>query len=316
MWKLQTLPKIKVFYWRLGHDILPTYEKISGIRREVNGICPRCRSDKETLLHAMRDCPRTKAVLALGGLNTKVLEGTYSRCVDWIEDMARTLDKKALSDLITVLWNIWNSQNNRIFRDKEEAAMVMWGRAAALSQDFRIFNFVEKPLIPKPESEKGWSKPDQGVVKINFDANTTGRKMCFGIVARDHDGFVLGGRAGVLEKNVQAEWAELHALEESISFAQTKNWTKLVFESDCVGLINRLNKTKVDFSTMGHRIKDILNILKQYCNFDFSFGWAPRCCNKAADLLCKWANIQNCITDFNMDYPLEIHDIILSDAIN
>ncbi|KAG8497033.1 hypothetical protein CXB51_008257 [Gossypium anomalum] len=244
-WKLQTLPKIRIFCWSLGHDILPTYEKISGIRREVNGTYPRCEIDKETLIHAMKYCPRARAVLFYGSLNNKVLEGTYNRCVDCTEDVARTLGKK----------------------------------------DFRIFNLLEKLMIPKPVIERGWRKPDQGVVKVNFDANTAGRKMSFGFVARDHDSFVLGGRGGVLEKNVQAEWAELHALEESISFAQAKNWTKLVFESNCMSLVNRLNKTKC-------------------------------CCNKPADYLCNWASMNNCTKDFNMDYPIEIHDIILSDAIN
>lgn len=141
------------------------------------------------------------------------------------------------------------------------------------------------------------------------------RKICFGIVARDHEGFVLGGQAGVLEKKVQAECAELHAPEESIIFAQTKSWTKLIFESDCVGFINRLNKIKIDYSTMGHCIKYIINKLKQCCNFSFSFVWTPRGCNKVADSLCNWANVQNCITDFDMDYPSEIHDFILRDAI-
>ncbi|MBA0816384.1 hypothetical protein Gohar_001050 [Gossypium harknessii] len=90
------------------------------------------------------------------------------------------------------------------------------------------------------------------MVKINFDATANGRKMSFGLVARDHDGFVLNGRVGVMNKNVKGEWAELHALEESISFARTKNWLKLEFESNCVSLVNQLNRTKADFSTMGH----------------------------------------------------------------
>ncbi|KAK5830124.1 hypothetical protein PVK06_013918 [Gossypium arboreum] len=132
----------------------------------------------------------------------------------------------------------------------------------------------------------------------------------------DHEGFVLGGRAGVLEKKVYDECAELHALEESITFTQTRSWPKLIFESDSVGLINRLNKTKIDYSTTGHHIKDIINNLKQCCNFRFNFAWAPRTCNKATDGLCTWANIQNCCTDFDMDYPSEIHDFVLSDAIN
>ncbi|KAK5811856.1 hypothetical protein PVK06_027235 [Gossypium arboreum] len=199
--------------------------------------------------------------------------------------------------------------------DEEEAAKVTWGRAAALCEDFQIYNFLERPMLPKLELERGWRKPEQGSVKINFDANTMGRKMCFGLVARDHDGFVLGGRADVLKKNVQAEWAELHALEESISFAVTKNWDKLIFESDCVSLINQLNKAKVDRSTMGYRIREILIRLEQCCNFSFSFVWAPRCCNKVAGLLCSWANEQSCITNFDMDYPSVIHDVILKYAI-
>ncbi|MBA0566934.1 hypothetical protein Golob_011706 [Gossypium lobatum] len=178
------------------------YEKISSTRREFNSMCPRCGSAKETLIHALKDCARAKAVLVYGGLNNNLIEGNYWRCVDWIEDVARSLDKKALSNFITMLWNIWNSRNNKVFRDTEEEAKVTWDRA-------------------------GWKKPGHEVVKINFDAAVNGQKMSFGLVAMDHDGFVLGWRAGFLDRNVQAEWVELHALAESNNLARAKNWLRL-----------------------------------------------------------------------------------------
>ncbi|KAK5776437.1 hypothetical protein PVK06_044396 [Gossypium arboreum] len=106
--------------------------------------------------------------------------------------------------------------------------------------------------------EKVWKKPDQGVVKINFDASPNGRKMSFGLVARDHDGFVLGGRAG-----------------------NGLSWN-----------------------------------LKPIVPACYLFAWAPRSCNKATDSLCKWAKALNCIKDFDRDYPIEIHDVILIDAMN
>ncbi|MBA0729358.1 hypothetical protein Golax_023381 [Gossypium laxum] len=127
----------------------------------------------------MKNCSKARAVLVYGGLNNNLLEGSYCRCVDWIEDVTCTLDKK-------------------------DEAKVTWERAAALRQDFRIFNLLEKPVLPRLVMEKVWKKLRQRVIKINFDATTNGRKMSFRLVARDHDGFVLGGRAGVLEKNVQA----------------------------------------------------------------------------------------------------------------
>ncbi|MBA0577179.1 hypothetical protein Golob_027484, partial [Gossypium lobatum] len=80
------------------------------------------------------------------------------------------------------------------------------------------------------------------MVKINFDAAVKDRKTSFGIIARDHEGFVLGGRAGVLNRNYNAEWVELYALEESIKLARENTWVRLEFESDCASLINRLRR--------------------------------------------------------------------------
>ncbi|XP_012435428.1 uncharacterized protein LOC105762054 [Gossypium raimondii] len=262
------LPKIRIFYWRIGHDILPTYEKISTIRRDFNSDCPRCRRDKETLIHALKDCPRARMVLMHGGLNSNLLDGSL--------------------DFVTVLWNIWNNKNNRVFRNLEEEAKVTWDRAAALSHDFCIFNLLKEPSLPKPAVKEEWRKPKQGTVKINFDAAVKDRKTSFGIITRDHEGFVMGGRARVLNRNYNAEWAELYALEESINLAKDNSWARVDFESDCASLVNRLRRPNVDLSTLGHRILDLLSNLNPH--FSFNFKWAPRCCNKAADQLCCWVD--------------------------
>ncbi|MBA0682192.1 hypothetical protein Goari_023929 [Gossypium aridum] len=82
--------------------------------------------------------------------------------MDWIEDATRLLDKKALSNFVTVLWNIWNNRNKKVFRETEEDAKVIWDRAATLSRDFCIFNLMENPMIPKLVEEKGWQKLGPG----------------------------------------------------------------------------------------------------------------------------------------------------------
>ncbi|MBA0804899.1 hypothetical protein Gohar_004454, partial [Gossypium harknessii] len=159
------------------------------------------------------------AMLEFRGLNNKFLGGRYSRCIDWIEDVARELDNKAVSDFITVLWNIWNSRNNCIFRGVEDDARVTWERAATLSRDFWIFNLVEDPMLPRKAVTKAWKKPYQGVLKINFDASTHGKKVYYGLVARDADGFVHGGRMGFVDKKMPIDWAELQVMEESLRVA-------------------------------------------------------------------------------------------------
>ncbi|KAH1072882.1 hypothetical protein J1N35_025210 [Gossypium stocksii] len=128
--------------------------KISSFRDGLNDTCLKCGNERETLIHVMKDCPMAQAVLKFGGLNNKFLARSYLRCIDWIEDIARELDNKAVSNLITILWNVWNSRNNRIFKGVEEDAKVTWERAAALSKDFRIFNMLENLMVSKKAEVK------------------------------------------------------------------------------------------------------------------------------------------------------------------
>ncbi|KAA3477524.1 reverse transcriptase [Gossypium australe] len=170
--------------------------------------------------------------------------------------------------------NIWNSRNTRIFRGAEVEARVIWEKASALSQKFRIYNLMEVPMLPKSRMDKRWKKPAPGVIKINFDASVKEKIVSFGLIARDSDGFVLGGRMGTRHKNMDVLWAEMSAMKESINFASLNNWDKVQIETDCISLVN-----------------------------------------STADQLCILARDKNCNMDFNMDYPLEIHDLILKDAI-
>ncbi|MBA0877417.1 hypothetical protein Goshw_029662, partial [Gossypium schwendimanii] len=106
----------------------------------------------------------------------------------------------------------------------EEDAKVTWDRATALSKEFRIFNFLEDPLLQRKLEKKAWKKPHRGMIKINFDASVYDKKAFYGLVARDANGFVLGGRTGFVNKEMHIEWAEIQAMEESINFARSNNW--------------------------------------------------------------------------------------------
>ncbi|KAK5813079.1 hypothetical protein PVK06_028525 [Gossypium arboreum] len=160
--EIKNLAKNPYFLVDLDHNILPTYERISSIHSGFNSTCLRCGKEKETLIHAMKDCPMARVVLTYGGLSNNFLGRDYAQCIDWIEDVFRELDKKAVADIITVLWNVWNSRNNGIFKGEEEDA-----------------------------------------------------RMCFGLMARDSDGFVFGGQIGVMDK-------------ENLNFVQTLDSIELV----------------------------------------------------------------------------------------
>lgn len=194
-----------------------------------------------------------RAVLAYGGLINNLLVRDYDQCIDWIENVARELDNKAVADLITILWNVWNSRNNRIFRGVEEEAKVTWERVATLSHDFQVYNLLEDPMLSRKVEEKVQRKPNQGMVKINFDAIVTGKNMCFGMVARDFDGFVLGGRIGILDKGVQIEGRRCRLWKKASLLPSQKTGIKWSWSLTVLALLIASTKgTLIDYVGLQH----------------------------------------------------------------
>ncbi|KAH1046293.1 hypothetical protein J1N35_037077 [Gossypium stocksii] len=90
--------------------------------KEMGFNLHRCGAMNETLLHALRYCATSREVLSLGGWDMSVMMKQYDCCVNWLENMMRILDKRAMTNLFTTLWNCWNSRNNFIFKGKEDNA--------------------------------------------------------------------------------------------------------------------------------------------------------------------------------------------------
>ncbi|MBA0607069.1 hypothetical protein Godav_019431, partial [Gossypium davidsonii] len=130
-------------------------------------------------------------------------------------------------------------------------------RAVTLSKDFRICNFLEDLILSRKSENKTWKKPPQGMIKINFDASVHGKSAYYGLVAKDDDGFVLGGRMGFVNKELQIEWEKMQAMEENIKFARSKNWNLVELESDYASLVNRFNRRQEYLTILGHRLREI-----------------------------------------------------------
>lgn len=93
------------------------------------------------------------------------------------------MDRKAFEDFVTILWNIWNSCNNALFRGKEEDVSVIWDRAMTLVADFRIYNLTNKSILPKMPSPQKQEKPPNVYIKINMYAAMGDGKIRIGIIA-------------------------------------------------------------------------------------------------------------------------------------
>lgn len=108
------------------------------------------------------------------------------------------------------------------------------------------------------------------------------------------------------------ECAELEALKEGIHWARDKNVARIVLDSDCAAIVNHFNTYHEDISILGHQVNVIKSLSDSF--LEVQIRWISRNCNKATDKLSRMALEKHCTLSFNMDYPREIHDIVITDS--
>ncbi|MBA0876104.1 hypothetical protein Goshw_016968, partial [Gossypium schwendimanii] len=206
---------------RVSHEILPTNVKIASIRNGFNESYPRCGANAETLIHALCDCTTSREVLTIRG------------------------------------WDLSSNEKSKfIFNGQVDKAQSIWEKASNLSSEFRIYNFVNPPILPQIGDTKKWERPTKGIIKINFDATVNDNRMGYGVIIRDEDGYVLGSGGGFNENSFSVLEAECIALVRSIEVVDKLNILgDVTFETDNAGLVNKLNIGDGDITIIGSRVK-------------------------------------------------------------
>ncbi|KAG8493007.1 hypothetical protein CXB51_012667 [Gossypium anomalum] len=129
-----------------------------------------------------------------------------------------------------------------------DEVVTVWERATMLRKDFRIYNLTEPAIIPPTLTIKDWRKPPFGYIKVNLDAAVINGSSGLGVIARDQDGFVIGGCYKFIDKAMDVNWAELEALKEGLNLAARLKIARPIVESDSSGLVNSVNKRNEDIT--------------------------------------------------------------------
>ncbi|MBA0614521.1 hypothetical protein Godav_014812 [Gossypium davidsonii] len=96
----------------------------------------------ETIIHALRDYPKARAILFFGGIDKLFLDSSY---------------------------NVWNGRNSTLFQGKEDDAQLVWEQARTLGDDFKIFNLLHALMNLRLLRSHRWIKPPNDAIKINVD---------------------------------------------------------------------------------------------------------------------------------------------------
>jgi ribonuclease HI len=113
--------------------------------------------------------------------------------------------------------------------------------------------------------------------------------MAMGMVIRDDSGDCLVSASLPLQGFTSPEMAEALALRQAVLITRDRGFSKAIFVTDCLSLIQRLNSTVHDRSQVGVLVKDIKLMAADLSVA--SFRHVKRSLNEAAHILARPCNL-------------------------
>ncbi|XP_074278676.1 uncharacterized protein LOC141602272 [Silene latifolia] len=314
IWKVPVLPRIKVFMWKLCHEAIPTKVNIA---RRLGGddvACPRCHSERESCLHAIRGCGWGHEIWEEVGIGTGVWRGVVL-VRDWVEATLRELGEKERVLFLVTCWVLWERRNRLVFEEERwDVGGIMrriWGIIWEMEsvQDNKVSSNVEGSRLGS------WEPPSSGVSKINTDAGVVeGVGVGLGAVSRNSAGEVEW--AVVLQRGsgCAVDLAEAEAILLGLREAFRMQSRKVVIESDCLVVVDDLIKNRSGRS-------EVFAIYEEIRQLSLSFEsvvikYISRKFNNLAHMLAHAMPWVHGSRFWTSDLPAEFGIVALSDARN
>ncbi|XP_074306503.1 uncharacterized protein LOC141641753 [Silene latifolia] len=248
VWKIDALPRIKIFFWQLCLDALATRANIANrLRNGADHLCPVCNGFEESCLHLVRECGWVDWVWEGVGMELKKGVGFERARNKWVFE-GKVIQPDAVVRRVRGL-----------LREMLEGQGANGGGAAGESEGHS-------------EAGDGWVRPRVGEFKINVDAGViSGVGTGWGAVCHDEGGGVVWA---VTEQEVEERdptVAEALAVLVGVQEAKRRGMTRIVVEGDCLSVITDLQKRKQGRSDIFFIYDEIFNVCSSFENCVFSF---------------------------------------------
>ena len=112
LWRCHLPNKIKVFAWRVCHDILPTKENLGRRKIVDNRSCEMCKQGDESVLHVLWECGVAQDVWAGSKLCMQKCTTFRTHFFTLVEDLMERLQVEDLEYFFVQCWVLWNQRNS------------------------------------------------------------------------------------------------------------------------------------------------------------------------------------------------------------
>ncbi|KAM6589517.1 hypothetical protein CsatA_012122 [Cannabis sativa] len=316
-WKIKVPPKVLHFAWRALTDCLATRDQLRIKHVHVTSACVFCNDASETTYHLFIECPFSVSCWNRSAVSLSASISTSF--FDWFAEKWSRHDGDYIAEILMVSWSIWKARNNLIWNNRvSSAADVVSIAHQSLGQWLSAQSLRFEPIFLNSNctsSCNSWSKPAEGMTKINVDGATFDATNSFGtgFIARDSSGTVILASSTYSYGFSNAPFAEIISIKEALSWIKDSHLSNVVIETDCLTAVQAL-QSQIDMPSMfGIVVKDCKVLLSSL--FNVTISHVKRSANKAAHCLARGSCYWSDRSFSESTLPSTLKSIVIADLI-
>jgi len=313
VWTSTTPEKVKIWHWKAIHGAIPVRQRLIEKHVDYSDICPMCGAGPETVMHLLSECSVSLEVLAQSSLRGRISElsrGSYGLLLEHIGGNW-TRDERELWMFLG--WLLWDARNKKLWENKSPCPPSIILAATRLREEWNTAQSTG-PLGTSNASYSHWQAPPFDMIKINSDGALAlnERLAGGGLVARSHQGEVMGMLVVPLQGLIDPFIVEAATMLQGLKWALHKQWKRVCFESDSLMLISTLRSPSSQYR---HEVGGIINECRRFLDqFDrVIFTHVRRQGNAVADAIARTAIHATDRQEWELDYPDQFRAIVALD---
>ena len=292
IWKLHVLPKIQLFLWKCTHNSIGVKDCLAARGVTIDPLCPLCRKEPESIVHALRNCEKIRAIwneLDAMGFDRNFFSSTAE---DWMAfngkmDKAKNQHSPPWNIIFSfAVWNIWKNRNHVIFKGRylnprlanlitNQALEFFFCAGSSKAVQNQVLNMVK------------WDRPGIGWMKLNTDGSSLGNPGSAGGggVIRDWHGRWVASfsrKIGIASSLL----AELWAIHDRLMLCIDRNLAMVEVKLDAKAVVDVLANPLYSNNAISPLIEDCRFFISQipHVRIKHCYCEADRCADKLARL--------------------------------
>jgi len=286
LWKLKVPPKVKVFWWRVINEFLPTRQILHKKHIEPIANCDLCGADSESIRHVLMECSVAKSfweyMKSTTGAKLPMLHPD-----SWAFDLisCKGVAKQDQAVFLIGMYALWMQRNRS--KHGEPSRPIKFAVQWAVDMAFDLQQAGSAPLSVKPQGTPLWQKPEAGWLKCNTDGAFYDRhwKGASGAVLRDDNGAFIRACARWYDNCLDVLTSEALACRDGLQLARHVNASKVWLETDSQEVLRLWEVGENCRSTIGPILEEIRVLSRGFESFKFSY--VTRSCNEVAHTIAK-----------------------------